>query len=86
MKQPFFSTSYAPRGGESTLDEIEKLNHSPNGQFLILEPEDQMSFDLIYHFIIAIQERDLEVDLAMALPILIDSLRNSWLITALKGQ
>ena len=23
MKQPFFSTSYAPRGGESTLDEIE---------------------------------------------------------------
>jgi len=24
MKQPFFSTSYAPRGGESTLDEIEK--------------------------------------------------------------
>jgi len=25
MKQPFFSTSYAPRGGESTLDEIESL-------------------------------------------------------------
>jgi len=23
MKQPLFSTSYAPRGGESTLDEIE---------------------------------------------------------------
>ena len=72
--------------GAVGLTEIEKLNHSPNGQFLILEPEDQMSFDLIYHFIIAIQERDLEVDLAMALPILIDSLRNSWLITALKGQ
>ena len=72
--------------GAVGLTEIEKLNHSPNGQFLILEQEDQMSFDLIYHFIIAIQERDLEVDLAMALPILIDSLRNSWLITALKGQ
>lgn len=72
--------------GAVGLTEIEKLNHIPNGQFLILEPEDQMSFDLIYHFIIAIQERDLEVDLAMALPILIDSLRNSWLITALKGQ
>jgi len=67
--------------GAVGLTEIEKLNHSPNGQFLILEQEDQMSFDLIYHFIIAIQERDLEVDLAMALPILIDSLRNSWLIT-----
>jgi len=25
MKQPFFSTSYAPRGGESTLDEIEAV-------------------------------------------------------------
>ena len=74
-----------PTGGVG-LTEIEKLNHSPNGQFLILEPDDQVSFDLIYHFIIAIQERDLEVDLAMALPILIDSLRNSWLITAFKGQ
>ena len=72
--------------GAVGLTEIEKLNHSPNGQFLILEQEDQVSFDLIYHLIIAIQERDLEVDLAMALPILIDSLRNSWLITALKGQ
>jgi len=25
MKQPLFSTSYAPRDGESTLDEIEQL-------------------------------------------------------------
>ena len=25
MKQPLFSTSYAPRDGESTLDEIERL-------------------------------------------------------------
>ena len=25
MKQPLFSTSYAPRGGESTLDEIEAM-------------------------------------------------------------
>ena len=24
MKQPLFSTSYAPRDGESTLDEIER--------------------------------------------------------------
>ena len=26
MKQPLFSTSYAPRDGESTLDEIETNN------------------------------------------------------------
>ena len=26
MKQPLFSTSYAPRDGESTLDEIESVN------------------------------------------------------------
>ncbi len=25
MKQPLFSTSYAPRDGESTLDEIERI-------------------------------------------------------------
>ena len=26
MKQPLFSTSYAPRDGESTLDEIEEVS------------------------------------------------------------
>lgn len=72
--------------GAVGLTEIEKLNHSPNGQFLMMEPGDQVSFDLIYHLIIAVQERDLEVDLAMALPILTDSLRDYWLIAALKGR
>ena len=72
--------------GAVGLTEIEKLNHSPNGQFLMMEPEDQVSFDLIYHLIIAVQERDLEVDLARALPILTDSLRDYWLIAALKGR
>ena len=32
MKQPLFSTSYAPRDGESTLDEIE--------QYAALDPSD----------------------------------------------
>jgi len=72
--------------GAVGLTEIEKLNHSPNGQFLMMEPEDQVSFDLIYHLIIAVQERDLEVDLARALPILTDSLRDYWLIAALRGR
>gem|GEM_PF-6170407 len=27
MKQPLLSTSYAPRDGESTLDEIESIRH-----------------------------------------------------------
>jgi len=72
--------------GAVGLTEIEKLNHSPNGQLLMMEPEDQVSFDLIYHLIIAVQERDLEVDLARALPILTDSLRDYWLIAALRGR
>ena len=37
MKQPLFSTSYAPRDGESTLDEIELLNIDDTVRHLIHE-------------------------------------------------
>ena len=66
--------------------EIEKLNHSPNGQFVMMEPEERVNFELIYNLIIDIQEKDLEVDLAMALPVLTSYLRDYWLIAALSTQ
>jgi uncharacterized pyridoxamine 5'-phosphate oxidase family protein len=66
--------------------EIEKLNHSSNGQFVMMEPEERVNFDLIYNLIIDIQEKDLEVDLAMALPVLTSYLRDYWLIAALSTQ
>lgn len=63
--------------------EIEKLRHSPNGQFIEIEQDDRVRFELIYNLIIDIQERDLDVDLAMAISMLMSCLRGYWLITAL---
>lgn len=63
--------------------EIEKLNHSPNGQFFVMDQEDRVNFDLIYNLIIDTQEKDLEVDLAIALDVLTSYLSDYWLIAAL---
>ncbi|MBD2038287.1 exonuclease [Leptolyngbya sp. FACHB-321] len=72
--------------GAVGLAEIEKLQHSPNGQFQVMTPDDRISFELIYNCIIDIQEQDLEVALALALPLLLDSLSDYWLMAALRGQ
>lgn len=72
--------------GAVGLAELEKLQHSPNGQFQVMTPDDCISFDLIYNCILDIQERDLEVDLARALPLLLDALRDYWLTAALSGR
>jgi DNA polymerase III epsilon subunit-like protein len=72
--------------GAVGLTEIEKLNHSPNGQFLTMEKEDRVSFELIYNLVIDIQEKDLEVDLAMAIHVLTHQMSNYWLIAALSSQ
>jgi DNA polymerase III epsilon subunit-like protein len=66
--------------------EIAKLNHSQNGQFLVIEQGDRVNFDLAYNMIIDIQEKDLEVDLAVALRVLISYLSDYWLISALGGS
>jgi len=71
--------------GKVGSEEIAKLNHSRNGQFLISEQSDRVNFDLTYNLIIDIQERDLEVDLAVALRVLTSHLNDYWLISALGG-
>ena len=43
MKQPLFSTSYAPRDGESTLDEIEALPSSPRASIALNVIEESLS-------------------------------------------
>lgn len=72
--------------GAVGLAEIQKLNHSPKGQFRVMDQDDRVSFELLYNCILDIQERDLEVDLAMALPLLLDALKDDWLIAALSGR
>ncbi|XGW00768.1 MAG: hypothetical protein ACAF41_34270 (plasmid) [Leptolyngbya sp. BL-A-14] len=72
--------------GRVGVAEVAKLNHSPNGQFRVLDQDDRVSFELLYNCILDIQERDLEVDLARALPLLLDALKDDWLMVALSGR
>lgn len=72
--------------GAGGLIEIDKLNHSPNGQFLMMEQEGRVNFELIYSLIIDIQEKDLEVDLAMAIHVLTSYLSDDWLMAAFSSK
>ncbi len=66
--------------GKVGCSEIEKLNNTPQGQFLILGEEERIDFELIYGLIIDIQNRDLDVTLKDALEHLMSNLSESWLI------
>lgn len=88
-KTKFFLTRDARESsitGAVGLTEIEKLNHSQNGQFLVIEQSDRVNFDLTYNLIIDIQEKDLEVDLTIALRVLTSYLDDYWLISAFGGH
>ena len=63
--------------------EIEKLNNSKNGMFSIMDREDRVNFELMHKLVTDIQEKDLEVDLDIALKALSSYLNNYWLISLL---
>jgi len=66
--------------GKVGINEIEKLNNAPNGKFIYMEPEDRVSFELIYKLIVDIQNYDLEIDLQKALSILETLKSDYWLL------
>jgi len=53
--------------GKVGKQEIEKLNHSKNGSFTILEKSERIAFDLISELVTDINNRDLEVDISKGL-------------------
>jgi DNA polymerase III epsilon subunit-like protein len=65
--------------GKVGREEIEKLNHSSNGVFLLMEQEQRLDFELLYRLIVDIQNRDLEIDLAPALQTTLAEFKNSWI-------
>lgn len=67
--------------GQVGKQEIQKLNHTPNGKFVILEADDRIKFELIYKLITDIEEKDLDIDLKQALLYLRSYLKNYWLIS-----
>ncbi|MCU0525259.1 MAG: exonuclease domain-containing protein [Elainella sp. Prado103] len=65
--------------GKVGRDEVEKLNYSHHGAFLIMDEEQRLDFELIYRLIVDVQNRDLEIDLPAALQTITEKLSDSWL-------
>lgn len=72
-----------PRG-KVALHEIEKLKHMSYADFKIMEKENRITFEMIYHLITDIQNRDLDVDLETALFTMETILSRYWLVDMLK--
>ncbi|VEP17829.1 Exonuclease RNase T and DNA polymerase III [Hyella patelloides LEGE 07179] len=69
--------------GKIGNEEIAKLNNASNGNFLTMGQENRINFELIYKLIVDIQNRDLDLPLETALPMLSSYLKNYWLIKSL---
>jgi len=69
--------------GNVGKDEIEKFNHVPNGNFVIMDKADRIHFELAYNLIVDIRERDIDADMATALRVLATKLGSYWLTSIL---
>jgi DNA replication protein DnaC len=72
----------SPITGKVGKEEIEKLNNTSNGKFLIMNKEQRIYFEIIYKLITDIHNRDLEVNLSEALPIIKNQMPDAWIIKA----
>ncbi len=67
--------------------EIDRLNNAPNGQFIYMDKEDRITFELIYKLILDIQNRDFKVDWSQAIKTLESIMSHYWLIKMfIKGE
>ncbi|MDM8568353.1 hypothetical protein QUF50_02325 [Thiotrichales bacterium HSG1] len=64
--------------------EIDRLNKVHNGQFIYMDKEDRLMFELIYKLIVDIQNRDFVVNLQSALKTLDSLMSHYWLIKMFK--
>ena len=69
--------------GKVGKEEIEKLNNANNGEFIILDKDNRINFELIYQLVVDIQNRDLEIDIEDALAALSSYFKDYWLIKIL---
>ena len=69
--------------GKGSKEQIEMLNNASNGSFLTMDRDNRINFELIYKLIVDIQNRDLEISLEEALPIINSHFKNYWLIEKL---
>ena len=69
--------------GKVGKDEIEKLNNSHHGRFLIMEKSDRIKFELIYKLITDVHNRDLEIELDEVLSSIILLFKDCWILKIL---
>lgn len=62
---------------------IEKLNNTKNGEFMVMDEENRINFELIYNLIIDIQHQDLDVNAEEALKLLPSYFNGYWLTALL---
>ncbi|ERT09428.1 exonuclease family protein [Lyngbya aestuarii BL J] len=58
---------------------LEQFRNAENGNFVFMDKEQRIIFELIYQMIVDIQNKDLEVNLVEALDIVLFDYRNYWL-------
>ncbi|MCK5718216.1 MAG: ATP-binding protein, partial [Thiomargarita sp.] len=66
--------------GKVGKSEIEQLNNAPNGQFIYMDKEDRITFELIDKLISDIQNRDFDVNWSQAIKTLESIMSHYWLI------
>lgn len=63
--------------------EIEKLNNTKNGEFILMDEENRINFELIYGLIIDIQQQDFDINPEDALELLPSYFDSYWLTSLL---
>jgi hypothetical protein len=66
--------------GKAGTEAIEQLNKAPNGQFIYMDKDNRLTFELIYKLIVDIQNKDFEADLASAIKTLDATIEDYWLM------
>ena len=65
--------------GKVSKDEIEKLQNSPKGDFLIMQKDNRVTYETIYQLIIDHKNRDIDVSLDILLDSICNKFNSFWL-------
>lgn len=69
--------------GKMGLEYIAQLNHAKNGQFDVMDPDNRITFELLYQLTVDLQNRDIEAPLGKIIDVLKQDMSDYWLIQAI---
>ncbi|SFV52619.1 FIG00562183: hypothetical protein [hydrothermal vent metagenome] len=65
--------------GKVSKDEIEKLQNSPKGDFLIMQRDDRVIYETIYQLVLDQKNKDIDVSLELLMNAITDKYASFWL-------